>query len=131
MFEPTPIALGAYGAFTALRLHLAYARKLTKPLQYLSVAVDIGVLMALIWSYPFQYAAPFALYLKAPTLMYAFILIALRALRFDPLQVWAAGGLAGDRLGGAGRQRLARRNRNHGQLPALHDLACASSRRGA
>jgi len=94
MFEPTPIALGAYGAFTALRLKLAYARRLTKPLQYLSVAVDIGVLMALIWSYPFQYAAPFALYLKAPTLMYAFILIALRALRFDPLQVWAAGGLA-------------------------------------
>ena len=94
VFEPTPIALGAYGAFTALRLHLAYRRRLTKALQYLSVAVDIGVLMALIWTYPFQYAAPFALYLKAPTLMYAFILIALRALRFDPRQVWAAGGLA-------------------------------------
>ena len=93
-FEPTPIALGLYGAFTAARLRLAHARKLTRPLQFLSVAADIGVLMALIWSYPFQYAAPFALYLKAPTLMYAFILIALRALRFDPLQVWMAGGLA-------------------------------------
>lgn len=92
--EPTPVALGAYGAFTALRLYLAYTRRLTKPLQYLSVVVDIGVLMALIWSYPFQYAAPFALYLKAPTLMYAFVLIALRALRFDPIQVWTAGVLA-------------------------------------
>lgn len=94
MLEPAPIALGAYAAFTAARLALAYRRTLTKPLQYLSVIVDIGVLMALIWSFPFQYAAPFALYLKAPTLLYVFALIGLRGLRFDPTQVVFAGVLA-------------------------------------
>lgn len=93
-FEPTPIALAAYGAFTAVRLRLAYRRRLTPLLQYVSVFADVCVLTALIWSYPFQYSAPFALYLKAPTLMYAFILIALRALRYDAAQVIAAGALA-------------------------------------
>jgi adenylate cyclase len=50
--------------------------------------------MLLIWSFTLQYDAPAALYLKGPTLFYAFILIALRALRFDPFHVLLTGGLA-------------------------------------
>ncbi|MEQ1931848.1 MAG: adenylate/guanylate cyclase domain-containing protein [Parvularculaceae bacterium] len=92
--EPAPVALALYGAFTAWRLRLAYRGALGRRLQYLSVLVDIGVLMLMIWSFPLQYDLPAGLYLKAPTLSYVFILIALRALRFDPLQVAAAGGLA-------------------------------------
>ena len=53
--------------------------------------VDISVLMVTIWSFHLQYQEPPAIYLKAPTLMYAFILIALRALRFEPWLVLLAG----------------------------------------
>jgi adenylate cyclase len=60
----------------------------------LSVIVDITVLMITIWSFHLQYQAPAALYLKAPTLMYVFILIALRTLRFEPRYVLLAGGCA-------------------------------------
>jgi adenylate cyclase len=49
------------------------------------------MLMVTIWSFHLQYQAPAALYLKAPTLMYAFILIALRTLRFEPGFVLLAG----------------------------------------
>jgi adenylate cyclase len=60
----------------------------------IAAAVDIVVLMAAIWGFTLQYDAPAALYLKAPTLLYAFIFIALRALRFDPVQVLATGAIA-------------------------------------
>jgi len=52
------------------------------------------VLIITIWSFHLQYRAPPALYLKAPTLMYVFIFIALRTLRFEPGSVLLAGGCA-------------------------------------
>jgi adenylate cyclase len=56
-----------------------------------SVVTDIGLLMPLIWSFHLQYEQPAAFYLKAPTLLYVFIFIALRTLRFDPVYVLTAG----------------------------------------
>jgi adenylate cyclase len=50
--------------------------------------------MIAIWSFHLQYRAPPALYLKAPTLMYVFILIALRTLRFESGYMLLAGGCA-------------------------------------
>jgi adenylate cyclase len=50
--------------------------------------------MLTIWSFPLQYQAPPGIYLKAPTLLYVFILIGLRALRFDPRYVVLAGATA-------------------------------------
>jgi adenylate cyclase len=47
-----------------------------------------------IWSFHLQYQAPPAISLKAPTLMYVFILVALRALSFEPRLVLLAGGTA-------------------------------------
>ncbi|MGI9435840.1 MAG: adenylate/guanylate cyclase domain-containing protein, partial [Geminicoccaceae bacterium] len=61
----------------------------------MSVVVDIAVLMVTIWSFHLQYEAPPALYLKATTLMYVFILIALRTLRFEPVMVILTGVAAG------------------------------------
>ncbi|MGB1027595.1 MAG: adenylate/guanylate cyclase domain-containing protein [Rhodospirillaceae bacterium] len=49
------------------------------------------LLMGLIWSFHLQYDQPASFYLKAPTLLYVFIFIALRALRFDPVYVLASG----------------------------------------
>lgn len=82
--EPAPIAFTVYGAFTLWRLRASYRHSFSPASQYLSASIDIAVLYALIAAFPFQYEAPAALYLKAPTLLYVFIIIAMRALWFDP-----------------------------------------------
>lgn len=93
-FEPVPITLAAYAGFTLLRLWLALRGRLTSGFLTLSVVVDVAVLMITIWSFHVQYQQPPVAYLKAPTLLYVFIIIALRALRFDARWVLLAGGLA-------------------------------------
>src|SRR4051812_39559939 len=50
--------------------------------------------MVTIWSFHLQYGTQPAIYLKAPTLMYVFILIALRTLRFEPGYVLLCGATA-------------------------------------
>jgi adenylate cyclase len=92
--QPVPLALLGYGGFVAWRLRRAYAGALTPRFLSLSSFVDVGLLMGLIWSFTLQYDAPAAIYLKGPTLSYAFILIALRALRFDAGHVLLTGALA-------------------------------------
>ncbi len=92
--EPAPVALAVYGAFTLWQLRRSYRARFSRWRQYASAAIDVFVLMAMIWSFPFQYGEPAALYLKAPTLLYVYILIALRALRFDPGQVVFTGAAA-------------------------------------
>lgn len=90
-FQPVPIMLAAAFCFTALRLFLAWRRRLTPWFLRASVVIDIAGLMLTIWSFHLQYQSAPALYLKAPTLMYAFILIAVRALRFQVEYVVLAG----------------------------------------
>ncbi|HEX6111082.1 MAG TPA: adenylate/guanylate cyclase domain-containing protein, partial [Geminicoccaceae bacterium] len=80
-----------YAGFTLVRLWLAWQRRLRAWFLALSVVVDIGVLMVTIWSFHLQYQEPPPIYLKAPTMLYAFILIALRTLRFEPWLVLLAG----------------------------------------
>jgi adenylate cyclase len=92
--QPVPIALSLYGVFVAWRLNRAYADTLSPRLLSLSAVVDVSVLMLLIWSFTLQYDQSAALYLKGPTLFYAFILIALRALRFDAGHLLLTGALA-------------------------------------
>jgi adenylate cyclase len=89
-----PATLAAYLLFTCYRLFKARAGRLSEPLLAASVVIDIAVLMATIWSFHLQYQQPAALYLKAPTLLYVFIIIGLRALRFDPRWVLLAGATA-------------------------------------
>ena len=79
VFRPVPWALGIYyGAFTMLRLVLAYRDRLSVALKIASVLVDVSMLMITIWSFHIQYGQPAAFYLKAPTLLYVFIFIVLR-----------------------------------------------------
>jgi adenylate cyclase len=87
--------LGAYAIFTALRLALAWRGRLAAWFLALSVVVDIAVLMLTIWSFHLQYDQPAGLYLKAPTVLYLFVIVALRMLRFDARWVGLAGGAAG------------------------------------
>jgi len=81
--EPVPIAGLFYVVFTLLRLFLAVKRIMPQALVFVSILVDMGLLMLMIWSFHLQYDQPPSFYLKAPTLLYVFIFIALRALRFQ------------------------------------------------
>ncbi|HSE79242.1 MAG TPA: adenylate/guanylate cyclase domain-containing protein [Alphaproteobacteria bacterium] len=93
-FAPVPWALAAYFLFTVLRLVLAYRRQLPGWFLAVSVAVDMTLLLVMIWSFHLQYGQPPAFYLKAPTMLYVFIFIALRALRFEARFVVLAGAIA-------------------------------------
>lgn len=90
-FNFVPLALAGYSVFTVLRVALSYRFEL--PVWYLvvSIVVDVTLLCGLIFSFHIQYAQPATFYLKAPTLMYLFLFIALRALRFDPRFVLITG----------------------------------------
>jgi len=82
-FAPVPWALGIYLALTLLRLAWASVARLPDWSLILSMVLDVTLLMVLIWSFHLQYDQPPSFYLKAPTLLYVFIFIALRALRFE------------------------------------------------
>ncbi|WNK00065.1 adenylate/guanylate cyclase domain-containing protein [Thalassospiraceae bacterium LMO-JJ14] len=90
-FQVVPFALAAYFVFTMTRLVLSYRIALPHWLLTLSVLMDIALLMLLIWSFHIQYEQPASFYLKAPTIMYVFIFIALRALRFEPRYIMITG----------------------------------------
>jgi adenylate cyclase len=91
LFHPVPWVLSAFLVFTLVRLTLAHRRIIATWFLAGSVVADIGLLLLLIWSFHIQYAQPAAFSLKAPTLLYVFLFIALRTLRFDPTYVIIAG----------------------------------------
>ena len=93
-FRPVPWVLAAYFAFTLLRLILAYRHRLPEWLRYVSIVIDMSLLLGMIWSFHLQYAQPPSFYLKAPTVLYIFIFIALRTLNFDARKVVTAGVVA-------------------------------------
>lgn len=90
-FAPVPWALSAYFIFSFIRLTLSYRNYLPNWFLMMSILVDISLLMTLIWSFHLQYQQPAAFYLKAPTLLYMFIFIALRTLRFEAKYVLTVG----------------------------------------
>ncbi len=93
-FQSVPWALGLYFLFTLTRLVAAYRGTLPALILMASIIMDMGLLMVLIWSFHIQYEQPASFYLKAPTMLYVFIFIALRALRFDFRYVLMAGAAA-------------------------------------
>ncbi len=93
-FEPVPWFLGVWLVVTIIRLCLAYRNRMTAPLLYLSIIIDMSLLLGMIWSFHLQYQQPPSFYLKSPTLLYVFIFIALRALRFEARYVITAGVVA-------------------------------------
>jgi adenylate cyclase len=80
--------------FTVLRLVVAVRRSLPRFVPAASVVMDVGMLMVLIWSFHLQYEQPPSFYLKVPTMLYVFIFIALRTLRFDATYIILAGAVA-------------------------------------
>ena len=90
-YTPVIWALGLYFLFTVVRLYLSYRFSLSRWFLMASVVMDIGMLMILIWSFHLQYEQPPSFYLKVPTMLYVFIFIALRALRFESAYILLAG----------------------------------------
>jgi adenylate cyclase len=88
---PVFFVLVFYFVFTVMRLVLAHTGRLKGWFLYPAVVLDVVVVVALIWSFHKQYQQPAAFSLKAPTLLYVFIFIALRALRFEPRYVLVCG----------------------------------------
>lgn len=88
---PVPWALASYMCFTLIRLVASFRTRLPEWFLALSILIDTTLLMTLIWSFHVQYLQPAAFYLKSPTILYAFIFITLRALRFEPKYVLASG----------------------------------------
>ncbi|MGF1608649.1 MAG: adenylate/guanylate cyclase domain-containing protein [Kiloniellales bacterium] len=91
MFDLVPWALGIYFLLTVIRLVWSRLARLPSWALALSVVLDMTLLMALIWSFHLKYEQPASFYLKAPTMLYVFIFIALRALRFEARYVLLAG----------------------------------------
>ena len=90
-FTPVPFVLLAYTLFASAGLIWAMRSRLPDIAVYMLTAVDVTLLMALIFSFHIQYEQPPSFYLKAPTLFHIFIFIALRALRLQARFVLAAG----------------------------------------
>ncbi len=93
-FKPVPWVLGAYLGFTLVRLAISLRGRLPGWFVSLSVVADMALLLVTIWSFHLQYMQPVSFYLKAPTLLYVFIFIALRALRYEARFILLAGGAA-------------------------------------
>jgi adenylate cyclase len=89
--SPTPFVLAAYFVLAVFGLVWGYLREPPDWASYVSIVFDFALLYGLIISFHHQYGQPATFLLKAPALLYVFIFISLRALRFDPKFVVFAG----------------------------------------
>lgn len=86
-----PALMIAYTAFAAVRMGLAIEDKVGAGLEVMSILLDILLILGFIWSTHLQYGQPAAAYLKSPTMLFLFVIIALRTLSYEPWQVLLAG----------------------------------------
>jgi adenylate cyclase len=93
-FTPVPYVLAVYLGLSVFGLVWGYLREPKDWSAYVSIIFDFALLYGLMVSFHIQYMQPASFILKAPTLLYVFIFIAIRALRFKPRFVLAAGAAA-------------------------------------
>ncbi|MEL7272250.1 MAG: adenylate/guanylate cyclase domain-containing protein [Pseudomonadota bacterium] len=86
-----PLVISIYLIFTLARFFIALGRRSPAWFIYPSTVIDMGLLTYLIWSFHLQYDQPASFSLKAVEVLNYFVLIALRALRFQSRYVWTAG----------------------------------------
>ncbi len=90
-FTLVPLVLTLYLILTIIGLIWSIRTQLPDWAVYVSIFFDIGLLILLILSFHIQYGQPASFSLKTPTFLYIFLFITLRALRFQPRFVIAAG----------------------------------------
>jgi len=86
-----PLGLAALMLLIGLRAWFAYSNQLTRPVLAASVVAEMTVLLGLLWGFAPQYETTLAIALKNSLFVAIFVLIALRALRFEPIWVWLSG----------------------------------------
>ncbi len=86
-----PAVISAYLIVTFVGLIWACYQHIPNWAIYASILFDISLLIFLIWSFHIQYEQPASFSLKAPAMLNLFILIGLRALRFESRFVLTAG----------------------------------------
>jgi len=89
--QAVPAVVALFLLLSGVRLRLAYRAPLSRTAQMVFIVADVALLYALIWSFHLQYDQPAAFYLKAPTFLFVFLLIAVRTLRFEPVAIIAIG----------------------------------------
>ena len=89
-----PTIVGMILLLSLVRLRMAYRAPLGPLAQIAFIIADFGLLFVLIWSFHRHYGQAAAFYLKAPTFLFVFLLIAVRALRFEPVAVLISGATA-------------------------------------
>ncbi len=96
-FSPdAPIAALPLGIFAmilliALRAWFAYSGQLTNSVLAASVVAEMVVMLGMLWGFAPQYETTLAVALKNTLFVTVFVLIALRARRFEPIWVWISG----------------------------------------
>lgn len=103
--RPVPVVVLLFLVTGLVRLALAYAGRMSRGLDIAFIPLDFALLYGLIWSFHLQYHQPPAFYLKAPTFLFVFLLIAVRSVRLDPVPVVTAGIVAA--IGWAGMATFA------------------------
>ncbi len=93
-FQPVPYVLAAYIILSLIGLVWSMKVELPSWAVYCSIIFDFMLLYSLMVSFHIQYEQTASFILKAPTLLYVFIFISLRALRLEWKYV-AAAGIAG------------------------------------
>jgi len=86
-----PLGIVALILLIVLRAWFAWSGQLTSPVLAASVVAEMAVLLALLWGFAPQYETTLPIALKNALFAAIFVLIALRALRFEPVWVWLSG----------------------------------------
>jgi adenylate cyclase len=89
--EAAPLGLTIFALIVSLRLYAACTGQLTPPVLLAAVVAEMLVLLFVIWAYHLQYEQPPQFALKSTEFVFVFVLVALRALRFEPAWVLASG----------------------------------------
>jgi adenylate cyclase len=89
--QTAPLGLILFALLALVRLYTAWTGQLTKPVLAAGVVAEMVVLLLVVWATHLQYEQPPQFSLKSTQFVYVFVLIGLRALRFEPLWVLLSG----------------------------------------